>query len=184
MKVINALHEASDRGLRIYFMHGNRDFLLGRKFLRATGSYLLDDETVISIMGEPTLLMHGDTLCTQDTAYLKWRKKSRNWFMQKLFLWKSLEKRRQVAEDMRAKSKAYTSTAAENIMDVTQEEVERVMRKYQVRHLIHGHTHRPAVHTFELDGKTAKRTVLAPWHDEGSVLICDDLGKQEIIKLS
>jgi UDP-2,3-diacylglucosamine hydrolase len=178
--VIAELRKATAAGLPIYIMHGNRDFLLGKRFLKATGCQLLPDEYVVNLAGTPTLLMHGDTLCTTDIAYLKFRKTSRNWFMQQLFLLKSLKKRQAIAADMREKSKAYTSTAPEKLMDVTQEEVARVMLKHKVQHLIHGHTHRPAVHQFELAGKSATRTVLAPWHEHGSVLICDASGKQAV----
>lgn len=183
LSIIKALKAATDRGLSIYFMHGNRDFLIGKKFLRATGCRLLPDEHLVEMSGLPTLLMHGDTLCTDDVAYLKFRKKSRNKFFQKLFLWKSLNKRKNIAAGMREKSKAHTSTAAEKIMDVAQAEVERVMSKHKVKHLIHGHTHRPAVHEFELNGEVATRTVLEAWHDRGTVLICDDTGEKKVIVL-
>lgn len=179
--IIEALKKATQQGLPIYIMHGNRDFLLGKKFLRETGCQLLPDEYVISLAGIPTLLMHGDTLCTLDTQYLKFRKKSRNRFFQILFLWKSLTKRKAVAEKMRRASKEHTSTTATYIMDVTQAEVERVMQKHHVQHLIHGHTHREAVHQFQLNNQDATRTVLAPWHNHGSVLICDEDGRQEIV---
>lgn len=182
-QVMNALSSVTQTGFPIYLMHGNRDFLLGKKFLHATGCRLIPDEYVINLAGTPTLLMHGDTLCTADTAYLKFRKKSRNWFIQQLFLMKSLKKRQAVAADMREKSKLYTSTASDKIMDVTQAEVERVMLKHHVNHLIHGHTHRPAVHHFELNNQPATRTVLAAWHEHGSVLVCDDTGKQEMVVL-
>lgn len=182
--IMNALKTATSKGLPIFIMHGNRDFLLGKKFLRATGCQLLPDEYVVNFAGVPTLLMHGDTLCTADAAYLKFRKKSRNWFLQKLFLLQSLEKRRNIAAKMREKSKAYTSTAPEHIMDVTQAEVERVMMKHHVQHLIHGHTHRPAVHEFELNHLPATRTVLGAWHEHGSVLVCGDDGSQTLQVLS
>lgn len=182
--IMNALSEAVNKGLRIYIMHGNRDFLLGRTFLKKSQCQLLPDEYVIYIAGSPTLLMHGDTLCTDDVAYLKFRKKSRMWFFQKLFLLKSLLSRKKIAADMREKSKAYTSTAPEKIMDVTQTEVERVMLKHNVQHLIHGHTHRPNIHTFNLNGLPVTRTVLAPWHECGSLLICDDDGNTEIVVLT
>jgi UDP-2,3-diacylglucosamine hydrolase len=181
--VIQALHKATQGGLSIYFMHGNRDFLIGKRFLRATGCQLLPDEYVVQLGSTPTLLMHGDTLCTADAAYLKFRKKSRRWFFQQLFLLKSLATRRKIAEKMRAKSQEHTSTVADYIMDVAQAEVERVMKKHQVQHLIHGHTHRPAVHEFELNGLPATRTVLAPWHEQGSMLVCDDEGKWAMVVL-
>ncbi|MDR3478685.1 MAG: UDP-2,3-diacylglucosamine diphosphatase [Gammaproteobacteria bacterium] len=182
--IMDALAEATRNGLQIYIMHGNRDFLLGKSFCKRSRCQLISDEYVISIAGVPHLLMHGDTLCTDDTAYLKFRKKSRIWFFQKLFLLKSLATRKKIAADMREKSKAYTSTAPEKIMDVTQAEVERVMTKHNVQHLIHGHTHRPAVHEFNLNGSPATRTVLAPWHEYGSLLICDDDGNNEVVMLT
>ena len=181
--VIDALYHATSQGLPIYIMHGNRDFLLGKKFLRATGCKLLPDEYVVEINGTPTLLMHGDTLCTEDKKYLKFRKKARNWFFQKLFLFKSLKSRQAIAAAYREASKKYTSTAPQHIMDVSQSEVERVMRKHQVQHLIHGHTHREAVHCFELDGKPATRTVLGPWHERGSALVCEENGGQKLISI-
>lgn len=182
--IIKELRRATDKGLPIYIMHGNRDFLLGKKFFQATGCQLLPDEYVIELAGVPTLLMHGDTLCTDDISYLKFRKKSRMWLFQKLFLMKSLAKRRLIAENMRAKSKLHTSSAPEYIMDIVQAEVERIMTKHDVYHLIHGHTHRLAKHEFILNNAKATRTVLGPWHKEGSVLVCDSSGKQEFITLN
>ncbi len=183
LSVINALNNAVKSGLPIYIMQGNRDFLLGKKFMQASACTLLADEHLINLYGIPTLLMHGDTLCTADIAYLKFRKKSRIWVYQKLFLLKSLEKRRAIATKMRAASQAYTSTTPGHVMDVTQAEVERVMKKHGVQHLIHGHTHRPAKHQFLLNGKPASRTVLGPWHDHGSALVCGDKGNQKVIVL-
>jgi UDP-2,3-diacylglucosamine hydrolase len=180
--IIAALRAATDAGLPIYIMHGNRDFLLGRRFMRATGCRLLPDEMVIDVFGTPTLLMHGDTLCTADTAYLKFRKKTRNWFVQTLFLLKPLKQRQLIAANMRAKSKLHTSNAPGYVMDVTREEVERVMTKHQVNHLIHGHTHRPAVHEFALENTPATRTVLAAWHDKGNMLVVEN-GKQYNVDL-
>ena len=182
--IIEQLKLATQQGLPIYFMHGNRDFLIGKKFLRQTGCQLLADECVIDLYGVPTLLMHGDTLCTEDKAYLKFRKKAHNRFFQWLFLLKSLNTRRAIAERYREASKAYTSTSAAYIMDVTPTAVEQVMQKHHVQHLIHGHTHRPAVHDFAINGKPAVRTVLGPWHEGGSVLICKEDGSQQLRSIS
>lgn len=173
LSIIKALREATTKGLPIYLMRGNRDFLLGKRFARETGCQLLPDEHVIDIYGTPTLLMHGDTLCTQDIAYLKFRKKTRNWFIQKLILMKSLKKRRLIADNYRKASKEHIGTLSDNIMDVTQSEVERVMQKHHVQHLIHGHTHRQANHPFILNDKPATRTVLGAWHESGNALICE-----------
>jgi UDP-2,3-diacylglucosamine hydrolase len=180
--IIEALRAQTAAGLPIYFMQGNRDFLVGKKFMRLSGCRLLPDEYIVDLGGTPTLLLHGDTLCTQDIAYQKFRKRSRNWFIQKLFLTRSLSARKKVAENYRRKSESYTRSAPENIMDVTTVEVERVMKKHQVQHLIHGHTHRPAQHDFILDGKPATRTVLPAWHALGTVLVCTDDHK-EIVTL-
>lgn len=181
--IISALKNASKQGLPIYLMHGNRDFLLGKQFLRASGCQRLPDEYILNLYGSPTLLLHGDLLCTKDLTYLRFRKKSRNWFIQKLFLLKSVEKRKMIANRYRETSKTYTSTAAAHIMDVTQSEVIRLMQKYNVQHLIHGHTHREAVHTFQLNNQLATRTVLGAWHEHGCALICDKQGNKELITL-
>lgn len=179
--IIQALKNAVQHGLSIYIMHGNRDFLLGKKFFRQTGCILLPDEYVVTINGTPTLLMHGDTLCTQDKKYLAFRKKARHWFFQKLFLLKSLKKRKAIAEYYRAASKQHTSTTPDYIMDVTQSEVENKMQQHGVQHVIHGHTHRPFEHHFTLNNLPATRTVLAAWHEHGSVLVCDGTEKKEIV---
>ncbi len=179
--IISQLRAATDAGLPIYFMHGNRDFLIGKRFLKASGCIFLPDETVIDIAGTPTLLMHGDLLCTDDTAYLRFRKKAHNRFFQWLFLIKSLKKRRAIAAQYREKSTQHISTIPDHIMDVTQRAVCGVMTKHHVQHLIHGHTHRKAVHTFSLNNQPATRTVLAAWHDKGNALVCDEGGKKELI---
>jgi UDP-2,3-diacylglucosamine hydrolase len=182
--IMSALYNATQQGLPIYIMHGNRDFLLGKKFFKNTGCYLLPDEYLLNLYGAPTLLLHGDTLCTADLAYLKFRKKSRNWFLQKLFLMKALEERILIAKKYREKSKTHTSTAPDYIMDVTQNEVMRIMQKHHVQYLIHGHTHREAVHQFELNHKSATRTVLGAWHEHGSALVCNPNGNRELIRLT
>lgn len=181
LSIINALRNATNQGLEIFVLHGNRDFLLGKKFLRATGCQLLPDQSIVNIHGTPTLLMHGDTLCTQDVKYLKFRKKVRNWFVQQIFLLKSLNKRRAIAAHYRASSQTHVAMKSENIMDVTQDEVERVMMQHNLQHLIHGHTHRQNTHHFQLSGNTAVRTVLGAWHEYGNALVCSEDGKQEFI---
>lgn len=182
LNIMNALREVTKQGFPIYFMRGNRDFLIGKKFLKATGCQLLPDEYVLNLYGTPTLLMHGDTLCTADKKYLKFRKKTRFWLVQQLFLWKSLAKRRAIAKRYREASSKHISTLPDYIMDVTQAEVARIMQKHKVKHLIHGHTHREAVHTFTLEGEKATRTVLGAWHENGRVLICESDGLQYIME--
>ena len=146
-----------------FIMHGNRDFLLGQDFCRAAGARLLDDPTVIDLPQGPALLMHGDSLCTRDTAYMEARKTLRSTAFQEDFLAKTLEEREAFARELRGKSRNHTRETAADIMDVTPTEVENIMTACNVRTLIHGHTHRPAVHQLEINGQTAWRYVLGDW---------------------
>ena len=180
-EIVAALRAATDRGLPIYFMHGNRDFLIGADFIKATGCRLLTDDEKISLFQQSVLLMHGDTLCMGDAAYIRMRKLFRNKFIQKIFLCLPLSIRQKIAAKMRAKSQQYTSSADLAIMDVTQTEVERVMREHEVLVLIHGHTHQPKMHSFTLDGHNAQRIVLAAWHDGGSALVWDEDGAKSVL---
>jgi UDP-2,3-diacylglucosamine hydrolase len=181
--VQQALYEATQTGLPIYFLHGNRDFLVKKKFFHRTGCLLIPEETLIDLYGIPTLLMHGDTLCIEDIAYMKARKYVRNPLVQMIFLLKSLKKRQTIVAGYREASKKHTKMSPDAIMDVTQSEVERLMHKHHVQHLIHGHTHRQAQHTFTLNHSPATRTVLGAWHDKGNALLCHDDGRQEFIDL-
>ena len=131
--IIQALKSATDKGLSIYFLHGNRDFLIGKRFLKETGCKLIHDEYRISLYGTSLLMMHGDTLCTRDKAYLRWRKISRHPILNTLlFLIFPLSIRRKFANKMREKSAHYTKSMNKEIMDVTQDEVERVMKNHAV----------------------------------------------------
>ncbi|RDI46078.1 UDP-2,3-diacylglucosamine diphosphatase [Aquicella lusitana] len=180
-EIIDALRSATAHGLPIYFLPGNRDFLIGKKFLRETGCRVLADETKIRLYDTHALLMHGDTLCTRDTAYLRWRKLSHNPVLHTLFfLILPLRLRRHIANKMRVKSEHYTKNTLPEIMDVTQAEVERVMVKHGVTVLIHGHTHRPGMHSFTINGTPATRLVLGAWHHQGSVLVWDEAGRNEL----
>lgn len=155
----------SNTGTKIFLMHGNRDFLLGEQFAQSAGATLIPDPTVIDLFGEPTLVMHGDTLCTRDTDYLAFRKQVRSPAWQQQALSQPLPVRRVIAAQIREKSASMNSLKAEDIMDVTEEEVIRVMQEAGVKRLIHGHTHRPARHSLTVDGKPAERIVLGDWHD-------------------
>lgn len=179
--MINHLKKATTQGLAIYFIHGNRDFLIGDKFFAATGCQLLPEEKVIDLFGIPTLIMHGDTLCTEDKKYLLFRKIIQNPLFKKIIAWVPLEKRKALANQCRKASDKHTRSTPEYIMDVTQEAVAQIMKKYGVTKLIHGHTHRPAVHEFSLEGVPASRTVLGAWHKEGSVLVCSREGFETVI---
>jgi UDP-2,3-diacylglucosamine hydrolase len=154
-------------------MHGNRDFLLGPGFEQATGCRLLPDPTVIDLYGERVLLMHGDTLCTDDTDYLKFRAMVRNpqWVQQ--FLGKPVAERINMVREYREVSKTATAAKKPEIMDVNAGAVAAAFQSHGVHQLIHGHTHRPAQHTLSLNGQTVHRTVLGDWYEQGSVLVCD-----------
>ena len=165
-EIIAGLRSLRDSGTELFFQHGNRDFLIGRRFARASGCELLDDPATVDLYGTPALLMHGDLLCTDDLPYQKFRRKARNPLFQKLFLWRRLEKRRRIAADYRRRSAEATAAKTSDIMDVNRETVDRYIRQAGVNLLIHGHTHRPARHEFEVDGQPVIRWVLAEWHPE------------------
>ncbi|KXS39099.1 MAG: UDP-2,3-diacylglucosamine hydrolase [Halomonadaceae bacterium T82-2] len=161
--ILDALRRLSDAGTALYFMHGNRDFLIGNGFAEATGATLLSDPSVVELGGERVLLMHGDSLCTRDEAYMAFRAKARDPQWQAQILALPVEQRLALARDLRRQSGEANSNKAEDIMDVTPSEVERVMAEHGVRTLIHGHTHRPAVHELSVDGQPARRIVLGDW---------------------
>lgn len=158
-----ALREVSDGGTRVYLMHGNRDFLIGEEFCQRAGVTLLDEPTTVDLYGTPTLLMHGDSLCTADEEYQKFRANMRNRQWQQTFLQRPLADRQMVARQLREISQAKNQGKAEFIMDVTPEEVVREMQAHRVQRLIHGHTHRPASHELEVNGTSAVRIVLGDW---------------------
>lgn len=164
--IIAALHAVSDGGTQLFVQRGNRDFLLGHKFARATGCQLLPDLVKIDLDGVPTLLMHGDLLCTDDITYQRFRLLVRNPLVKKLFLMRSLEYRRRQAVKYRLRSHEIVKNKPVTIMDVNQLTVEIYMRRFGVQQLIHGHTHLPGKHQFYLDGKLVTRWVLANWTTE------------------
>ena len=169
-RIAHALRSLRDGGVPIYLMHGNRDFLLGAEYAKHAGMELLADPTIVELDGERTLLMHGDTLCTDDVEYQKFRGLVRNPAWQQQFLAKPLAERRAFAAQARGESRKQTAMKAAEIMDVNQSAVESVMRTHGVHRLIHGHTHRPATHRFDLGGQTAERIVLGDWYEQSSVL--------------
>ena len=169
-RIAHALRSLRDGGVPIYLMHGNRDFLLGAEYAKHAGMELLADPTIVELDGERTLLMHGDTLCTDDVEYQKFRGLVRNPAWQQQFLAKPLAERRAFASQARGESRKQTAMKAAEIMDVNQSAVESVMRTHGVHRLIHGHTHRPATHRFDLDGQIAERIVLGDWYEQSSVL--------------
>ncbi|MEX0603455.1 MAG: UDP-2,3-diacylglucosamine diphosphatase [Marinobacter sp.] len=162
-QVAAALKTLSDTGTSIYLMHGNRDFLIGEDFCQRAGATLLDDPVVVDLDGTPTLLMHGDSLCTADVEYQKFRVSMRNVQWQKTFLARPLADRQLVARQLRDISMARNKGKEEFIMDVTWEEVVKAMESHGVERLIHGHTHRPAEHELKANGLPARRIVLGDW---------------------
>jgi UDP-2,3-diacylglucosamine hydrolase len=168
--ICTALANLAERGVACYVMHGNRDFLLQSGFARRTGARLINDPIIIDLHGEPALLTHGDALCIADRPYQLLRGVVRSARWQRRFLALPLAVRRGLAEQARAGSQRHTQRTASQIMDVDQAAVADAMRACGVRTLIHGHTHRPAIHQFELDGQPARRIVLGAWHECGSVL--------------
>jgi UDP-2,3-diacylglucosamine hydrolase len=172
-RIATATRAVRDAGVPVYFMVGNRDFLLGPAFAARAGLTLLDDGTVHDIHGRRTLLMHGDVLCTDDVAYQAVRKQVRTPEWQAQILAMPLHARRAFAAKAREDSKTHTGNTMESIMDVNADAVAEAMRKAGVTRLIHGHTHRPAVHDFQLAGAPAQRIVLGDWYEQGSVLRVD-----------
>ena len=174
--VCEGLAGCAEAGTPVFVMRGNRDFLLGERFARQAGCTLLDDQTVIDLHGTPTLLMHGDLLCTDDTGYLKFRDMVRDAAWQAALLARPLEERREIAMEMRRTSREQTSGKAEAIMDVNAQAVNDAMARHGVRRLIHGHTHRPGVHDLVIGGEPAQRIVLGDWYEQGSLLECNSGG--------
>lgn len=177
-QVKHAFKTLTDTGTPCYFIHGNRDFLIGKQFSRQTGITLLPQHTVVDLYGTPTLILHGDTLCIEDQAYQRYRKKVHNPVIQWLFARLPLSYRVKVGDKFRSNSGKNNQTKSQLIMDVTQAEVIRVMRDAHVIQMIHGHTHRPDIHDLEIDGIPAQRIVLGDWYDHGSVLVYHPDGYQ------
>ncbi len=171
-EVTAALANLSAGGTKLYLMHGNRDFLIGEQFCRAAGCELLPDPTIIDLAGEATLLMHGDLLCTHDSTYQQTRTMLRSDEFIQEFLAKPLSERALFASDARHKSDAATAMLEDTVMDVDSATVAEQMLKYQTRVLIHGHTHRPALHEFMLNREPATRIVLDEWHEDGGSYLC------------
>jgi len=161
---------AISKKMPVYFIHGNRDFAIGKRFAARSGMQLLPEQAVINLYGNKTLISHGDELCTKDLEYMAFRKKARGWWWPKLMLSLPLSWRKKIAEKGRKVSQNNHKSLSEEIMDVTPSEVIRTMQHYQVDTFIHGHTHRPKVHEFLIDDAPCKRIVLGDWYDQGSIL--------------
>ncbi|MBM0106999.1 UDP-2,3-diacylglucosamine diphosphatase [Steroidobacter sp. S1-65] len=178
-RVIEALRSLTQAGVPVFFIHGNRDFLIGRKFAAETGVKLLADGTMIELHGKRVLLMHGDTLCIDDPDYQRLRRIVRNPLVQFILRCLSLARRQQLAARMRAGSKKHIESmdrTKPQIMDVNQDAVRRTFETEHADVIVHGHTHRPAVHEVDLGDHVAQRIVLGDWYEQGSVLRWTDQG--------
>ena len=171
-----AIRGLSDCGVPVAFQHGNRDFLLGDGFAARCGMRLLREVAVETIAGQPTLLLHGDSLCVDDVAYLAFRRQVRDPAWQRQFLARPLAERRAFAAAARAESARHTAGTAPVLMDVSSEAVRTALRDAGVARVVHGHTHRPALHAFDLDGSTATRCVLPDWYDAAAGVWIDESG--------
>jgi UDP-2,3-diacylglucosamine hydrolase len=181
-QIADKLSAVSKNGIDVYFLHGNRDFLLGKRYAKQANMTLLPEQHVINLYGTPTVLLHGDEMCIDDVAYQKFRKKSRGWWWPRLILSLPLSVRRNIAKNGRAKSKAKQMNQASEILDVTTSAVLDMFAKYQVSNMIHGHTHRPDVHQYQHNSKTLTRTVLGDWYSQGSYLVVNELGEPTLIE--
>ncbi len=173
-----ALRELVDNGVTTYFMHGNRDFMIGDVFARETGVRILSDPYPVDFYGDKVLLSHGDALCIDDVQYQNARRITRDPEWQAMMLAKPLAERLTIAKHLRAESIAHGAMIDQSITDVNQDEVLRVVRDHGVDVLLHGHTHRPAVHAIDLGDRVAKRIVLGDWYEQGIVVRWDESGPE------
>ena len=174
--VAGFLANVSRDGTPVYLMHGNRDFLMADAFCKAAGAQMLTDPAVVDLFGTRTLLIHGDTLCTDDTAYQAWRALCRSEGWQKPFLAAPIEARRAQMLELRANSEQDKRTKLPVIMDVNEDAVRDALRSHDCTRLIHGHTHRPGHHTLEVDGRACQRWVLQDWYGRGGYLEANPAG--------
>jgi len=170
---ISAIKALGAQGVPVYVMYGNRDFLMRESFEQISGATLIHEPYIIQLDGQDTLLLHGDTLCTDDVAYQQFRSMVRDPQWQDALLAKTPEQRLALAREYRAMSQTEMAKKDDAIMDVNQQSVLECLRQNKVRHLIHGHTHRPGIHDFELDGHPAQRIVLGDWYEHGNYLVCE-----------
>lgn len=183
-EVINAMHAATDNGIPLFFMRGNRDFLVGEQFALETGCVLLDDPAIIEIDGDPVLLMHGDTLCTDDTDYQAFRNEVRSKDWQDRIMSMPLPERMEYFQSLREASQKSIQEKPADIMDVNSMTVEKQMLAAHTHLLIHGHTHRQATHDITINKSPATRIVLGDWYDRGNVLFVNSLSDYQFMELS
>jgi len=179
---IAAIKRLTDSGVPCFVMHGNRDFLLGPLFCAMSGAHLLPDPLIVTLYGEPVLVMHGDALCTDDRAYQRLRATVRDAGWQRQFLALSIAARRALAGAARVGSQAHTAALEYTVADVNPSSVTAALRDAGTATLLHGHTHRPAIHALNVDGRACTRIVLGDWHAQGSLLRWDR-GGPELVSL-
>ena len=179
--VFNQLKQLSEHGVKIFFMHGNRDFLMGDQWAQRTGCTLLNDPCIVQFDEQPVLLMHGDTLCTDDVDYQKLRAYLRNPAWQQDFLSKPLSERITMAKALREKSATETRNKSAEIMDVNNKTVEQMFATHNTRLLIHGHTHRTNIHQHTINNKPVTRIVLGDWYSHGSYLEFDSINQYQLL---
>ncbi|MBK8569650.1 MAG: UDP-2,3-diacylglucosamine diphosphatase [Nitrosomonadales bacterium] len=175
-QITDALHTLSVSGTGIHIMHGNRDLIMGQKLAQASGATLLTDPTLLNLYGTPTLLTHGDILCTDDIDYQNFRKQVHDPAWQQQFLDQPLIQRKALIAQLRARSENNKKHKSHDIMDVNLDAVADLLRKYHYPRMIHGHTHRLKRHLHMVDGHSCERWVLGDWHSTGNALRCDVVG--------
>ncbi|MCW9012841.1 MAG: UDP-2,3-diacylglucosamine diphosphatase [Gammaproteobacteria bacterium] len=174
------LKETSDKGINIYLMHGNRDFLMGERLANKCGCTLIHEPYIADLNKTPALLLHGDTLCTDDTGYQQLRQMLRNPAWQKDFLAKPLTEREQMAQALREQSKQETQSKSAEIMDVNADAVAAAFKDHGISLIIHGHTHRPDIHYYKIDNRQLTRIVLGDWYKSGNVLEFEDINNYRL----
>jgi UDP-2,3-diacylglucosamine hydrolase len=175
---IAGLHTFTSQGVPCFVMHGNRDFLLASQFCMMSGAELVPDPLIVTLYGEPALVMHGDALCTDDRAYQRLRATVRDADWQRQFLALSIASRRALAGAARVGSQAHTAAMEYAITDVNAASVAMALRRAGTATLLHGHTHRPAIHALQVDGRPCTRIVLGDWYTQGSLLRWDHNGPE------
>lgn len=175
-EVIKIMADYTNAGGQLFVMRGNRDFLLGKKFANDSGCHLLNDETLISVNQQPTLLMHGDALCTEDRKFQIFRHIVNNKLIQKIFMCIPYPQRKKIWHDTRKTLKDSAQQRSAYLIDVYQPTVEKVMKKHRASRLIHGHIHKQAIYNFNLGDQPAERIVLGDWIEGDNILVADEHG--------
>ena len=178
--IMQKLNQLTQTGVPVFFMHGNRDFLIGKKFEQQTGITIIKDPSLLNIYGKDLLLMHGDSLCWEDKAHQRFRKLTQNRFTQKLFLSLPISLRKKIGLALRKESKKRTRQLQSYIMDVSPKAVEKAFHHFNPVLLIHGHTHQPAIHKISAQ---QTRIVLGAWHDQGHMLVLQEDGDVSLVEI-